>query len=72
MSTRGRGRPSAVTGPAIPGTAWIYERLDALFAEAAARFETEVDPAFEDIQFVRYGVGAHFQTWHSDAGSRSL
>lgn len=50
-------------------TAWIHERLDALFAEAAARFETEVDRVFEDIQFVRYGVGAHFQTWHSDAGT---
>lgn len=50
-------------------TAWIHARLDALFAEAAARFETEVDPVFEAIQFVRYGVGAHFQTWHSDAGT---
>jgi PKHD-type hydroxylase len=50
-------------------TAWIHERLDALFAEAAAQFETEVDRVFEDIQFVRYGVGAHFQTWHSDAGT---
>jgi PKHD-type hydroxylase len=49
-------------------TAWIHDRLDALFAEAAARFETEVDPVFEDIQFIRYEVGAHFQTWHSDAG----
>jgi len=52
-----------------PETAWIYDRLDALFAKAAARFETEVDSVFEDIQFVRYGVGAHFQTWHSDAGT---
>lgn len=50
-------------------TAWIHERLDALFAEAAARFETEVDRVFEDIQFLRYGVGAHFQSWHSDAGT---
>lgn len=50
-------------------TAWIHARLDALFAEAAARFETEVDPVFEPIQFVRYGVGAHFRTWHSDAGA---
>lgn len=50
-------------------TAWIHDRLDALFAVAAARFETEVDPVFEDIQLIRYGVGAHFQTWHSDAGT---
>jgi len=55
--------------PRGPETAWIYDRLDALFAEAGTRFETEVDPVFEDIQFVRYGVGAHFQTWHSDAGT---
>lgn len=54
--------------PRNTGTAWIHDRLDALFAEAAARFETEVDPLFEDIQFIRYGAGAHFQTWHSDAG----
>jgi PKHD-type hydroxylase len=48
--------------------AWIHDRLDTLFTEAAARFETEVDPVFEDIQFIRYDVGAHFHTWHSDAG----
>lgn len=47
---------------------WIHARLDALFAEAAAHFETEVDPLFEDVQFIRYAVGAHFQSWHSDAG----
>ena len=47
---------------------WIHARLDTLFAEAAERFELAVDPLFEDIQFVRYAVGAHFQTWHSDAG----
>lgn len=55
--------------PRAAETDWIYARLDVLFAEAAARFETDVDPVFEDIQFVRYGVGAHFQTWHSDAGT---
>ena len=47
---------------------WIHARLDALFAEAATRFDLVVDPLFEDVQFVRYGAGAHFQTWHSDAG----
>lgn len=52
-----------------PATAWIHDRLDTLFAEAARRFDTEVDPVFEDIQFLRYDVGAHFQTWHSDAGT---
>lgn len=55
--------------PRAAETAWIHDRLDALFAEAAARFETEVDPVFEDIQLIRYGEGAHFQTWHSDAGT---
>jgi PKHD-type hydroxylase len=49
-------------------TAWIYERLDLLFARAARHFDTAVDPLFEDIQFLRYEVGDHFQSWHSDAG----
>jgi PKHD-type hydroxylase len=48
---------------------WIHARLDALFAEAGALFDLAVEPLFEDIQFVRYGVGDHFQTWHSDAGA---
>lgn len=48
---------------------WIYDRLDTLFAAAAARLDIGVDPLFEDIQLVRYRVGAHFQTWHSDAGA---
>jgi PKHD-type hydroxylase len=48
---------------------WIHERLDALFADAGERFGFAVDPVFEDIQFVRYRVGGHFQLWHSDAGA---
>jgi PKHD-type hydroxylase len=48
---------------------WIHARLDALFAEASAVFDLAVEPIFEDIQFVRYGVGGHFQLWHSDAGA---
>jgi PKHD-type hydroxylase len=47
---------------------WIHARLDALLAEAAERFGLEVDRLFEDVQFVRYGLGGHFQVWHSDAG----
>ena len=50
-------------------SAWLFERLDALFAEAAEQLELAVDPVFETIQVVRYGVGDHFQTWHSDAGT---
>ena len=49
--------------------AWLFERLDALFAEAAPRFELQVEPVFEAIQVVRYGLGDHFQSWHSDAGT---
>jgi PKHD-type hydroxylase len=48
---------------------WVYGRLDTLFAEVAARLDIAVDPLFEDIQLVRYGAGAHFQIWHSDAGA---
>jgi PKHD-type hydroxylase len=47
---------------------WIHARLDALFAEAARQFELTVDPLFEDVQFIRYGLDGHFQTWHSVAG----
>ncbi len=48
---------------------WVHDRLDALFADSAIQLGTSVDPIFEDIQFLRYGVGAHFQMWHSDAGT---
>jgi PKHD-type hydroxylase len=51
-----------------PETAWVFDRLDTLFAEAAARLELAVDPVFEAIQVVRYGPGDHFRSWHSDAG----
>lgn len=47
---------------------WIHARLDGLFAEAAGHFDLAVDPLFEDVQFIRYGLGGHFQSWHSDAG----
>ena len=50
------------------GNAWLFDRLDALFAEAAVAFGLPVGPIGEDIQILRYDVGNHFQTWHSDAG----
>jgi PKHD-type hydroxylase len=49
-------------------TAWIYERLDALFAEAAGAFGLAVGPMREPIQLMRYRVGGHFRAWHGDAG----
>ena len=49
-------------------SAWIFDRLDALFAEAAAVLGLPVDPLREPVQIVRYGVGDHFAMWHSDAG----
>jgi PKHD-type hydroxylase len=52
-----------------PSTGWVYDRLDGLFAAAAARFELEVDPASEDFQLLEYATGGHFQAWHTDAGS---
>ena len=54
--------------PRAPVTAWIYDRLDRLFAEAGEAFGLEVGPVTEPLQILRYGVGGHFQTWHSDAG----
>ena len=49
-------------------SAWLFDRLDALFAEAAAALGLPVDALNEPLQIVRYGVGDHFQMWHSDAG----
>lgn len=49
-------------------SAWLFERLDALFAEAAQALGLPVDPLREPVQVVRYGVGDHFAMWHSDAG----
>jgi PKHD-type hydroxylase len=54
--------------PRSAETGWIYERLDRLFAEAGAELGLPVGPVTEPLQIVRYGVGGHFQTWHSDAG----
>ena len=50
------------------GTAWLHDRLDGLFAEAAAALGVEVAPMTEPLQILRYDEGGHFQTWHSDAG----
>ena len=50
------------------GAGWLFERLDALFATAADTFSLPVDPVEEDIQILRYEVGCHFKTWHTDAG----
>jgi len=49
-------------------TAWVYERLDALSAEAATALGLPVGPISESIQILRYGPGGHFGLWHSDAG----
>jgi PKHD-type hydroxylase len=54
--------------PRGPGTDWVYDRLDRLFAEAGAALGLAVGPVTEPLQILRYGVGGHFQTWHSDAG----
>ena len=47
---------------------WLFERLDMLFAAAAEPLELPVGPIGEPIQILRYDVGSHFATWHSDAG----
>ena len=49
-------------------TAWLHDRLDRLFAEAAAALGVAVAPMNEPLQIVRYDEGGHFQMWHSDAG----
>jgi PKHD-type hydroxylase len=54
--------------PRACDTAWVYDRLDRLFAEAGEAFGLTAGPVTEPLQILRYGVGGHFQTWHSDAG----
>jgi PKHD-type hydroxylase len=49
-------------------TAWVYDRLDALFAEAAAALQLPVGPIVEEMQIIRYDPGCHFSLWHTDAG----
>jgi PKHD-type hydroxylase len=51
-----------------PASGWLFDRLDALFADAGDVLGLPVDTLSEPIQVVRYGVGDHFQLWHSDAG----
>jgi PKHD-type hydroxylase len=48
--------------------AWLYDRLDSVFAAAGRRLGVGVAPLSEPIQILRYDVGSHFRTWHSDAG----
>jgi PKHD-type hydroxylase len=50
-------------------TAWLYDRLDALFAEAAEALGLPVGPIAEELQILRYGPGGHFSLWHTDAGA---
>ena len=47
---------------------WLFARLDALFGAAAEAFALPVGPLVEPVQVLRYDVGSHFATWHSDAG----
>jgi PKHD-type hydroxylase len=49
-------------------SAWLFRRLDALFARASVAMDLPVEPIAEPVQVVRYGTGDHFQQWHSDAG----
>jgi PKHD-type hydroxylase len=54
--------------PPSEETAWLYKRLDALFAEAGAALGVEVAAMTEPVQLLRYEVGSHFQAWPSDGG----
>lgn len=51
-----------------PATAWLHDRLDALFAEAADALGVAVSPMTESLQILRYDPGGHFQMWHTDSG----
>lgn len=49
-------------------TAWLHDRLDSLFAEAAAALGVAVSPMAEPLQILRYDQGGHFRAWHTDGG----
>jgi PKHD-type hydroxylase len=55
--------------PRGEATAWFFDRLDALFADAAASLGIAVAPMTEPVQILRYAPGDHFQAWHTDAGA---
>ncbi|HEX8527386.1 2OG-Fe(II) oxygenase [Allosphingosinicella sp.] len=50
-------------------TAWLFDRLDGLFAEAGRFFGTPLAPLSEPVQLLRYDSGGHFVSWHSDSGA---
>lgn len=50
-------------------TAWFFDRLDALFADAGSELGLSVAPMTEPVQILRYAPGDHFQAWHTDAGA---
>jgi PKHD-type hydroxylase len=50
-------------------TAWFFDRLDALFADAGAELGVAAAPMAEPVQILRYAPGDHFQAWHTDAGA---
>ena len=48
---------------------WLFERLDALFAGAGEALGIQTRPLSEPVQILRYDLGSHFRTFHSDAGA---
>jgi len=50
---------------------WLFARLDTLLGAASEPFALPVGPIGEPVQILRYDVGSHFQTWHSDAGTEN-
>ena len=65
-----RARRDVLTAlvPRDEASEWLFVRLDALFGAAAGSFALAVGPLVEPVQILRYDVGSHFATWHSDAG----
>ena len=51
-----------------PATAWLFERLDTLFAAAGEALARPTAPLGEPVQLLRYDVGSHFLGWHTDSG----
>lgn len=55
--------------PRNEATAWIYQRMDECFHEAAAHFALDIkNESEEEIKIMMYGPTDHFTKWHRDTG----
>jgi PKHD-type hydroxylase len=57
--------------PPASETRWLYEKLESIFLHANAAFGFDLTGFSEDLQFVEYRTGMHFD-WHVDSLAQGL